>query len=377
MSKRTALYEEHLKLAGKMVDFGGWQLPVQYKGLAQEHRACRSSAGIFDVSHMGEIFVRGSSAEKFLNFLAVNDISKAQVGQAQYTAMCNEQGGIVDDLVIYRRAPDDFLLVVNASNTDKDFAHIQSVSSAFEKLTGETSLSITNESRNFSQIALQGKNAVKILKSLTDVPLDEIRTYWFAEGTVLKDTKAIIARTGYTGEDGFEIYVPWDAGPVLWQELLRVGREFELEPCGLGARDTLRLEMKYPLYGHELNDETSPLESGLSWITKLSKETFWGKWNVLARKELGSKKTIAGIAMRDKGIPRQGYSIFSKDNTRIGEVTSGTHSPSLNQPIAIVSILEEHAAPNTEVSVEIRGNRFKAVVCTTPFYRRPQLEPRY
>lgn len=373
MLKRTALFEEHQKLGGRLIDFGGWELPVQYSGVLDEHTACRSAAGLFDVSHMGEVHVEGSGAEAFLNFLVTNDVSKISIGQAQYSAMCNEAGGIVDDLVIYRRAKDRFLVVVNASNTDKDFAHMQKVFGLFkERFTAAASgLTLTNESARYCQIAIQGPKAKDILQTLTKTALNEIKTYWFSEGYVLGSIPAVLARTGYTGEDGFEIYVPWAQGPEVWRALLAAGLPLGLKPCGLGARDTLRLEMKYPLYGNELTDETNPLEAGLGWVTKLDKGDFIGRGPVLRAKEAGLKRKLVGIRLLDRGIARHGYGVFTTEgSSQIGDVTSGTQSPCLKQSIGIAYVSLDHAKEGSRITVDIRGQKIPAEVIPTPFYKR-------
>ena len=337
MAKQTALIEEHRKAGGRLIDFGGWELPVQYTGLIEEHLACRKAAGLFDVSHMGEVFVEGPHAENFLNYLVTNDVSKLAIKQALYTPMCNEAGGVVDDLVIYRRSHTRFFVVVNASNTDKDFQHIQNIKN--EYLTKfklpEDSIHITNESANFSQIAIQGRAAQKILQTITKINLDSIKTYWMDEGLILDRIPTIIARTGYTGENGFEIYVPWENGPAVWQALIENGTSDGLKPCGLGARDTLRIEMKYALYGQELNEETTPLEAGLGWVVKMNKPNFVGKKALQAQAQSGLKKKLVGITALDRRIPRTGYGIYPSGNSpnKIGQVTSGTQSPSLDQPI--------------------------------------------
>ncbi len=373
MLKRTALFEEHVKLGGRMVDFGGWELPVQYSGVMDEHLACRSAAGLFDVSHMGEFHVEGAAAEKFLNFLLTNDIVKVSVGQAQYNVMCHAEGGIVDDLVIYRRAADRFLVVVNASNTDKDFAHFQKVAREyFSDELNQAKLTLTNESAKYTQIAIQGQVAEKILQHLTGAPLRNIKTYWFGEGTICGSIPAILARTGYTGEDGFEIYVPWENGPQVWQALLEVGAPLGLKPVGLGARDTLRLEMKYPLYGHELTDHTNPLEAGLGWVTKLQKQDFMGKTAIEKAQASGLARKSVGFKVQGRGIPRQDYAIFDETGkAQIGKVTSGTQSPSLKDGIGVGYVDLAHAAIGSAITIDIRGSKVPAQVVKTPFYTPP------
>lgn len=370
MLKRTALFEEHQRLGGRLIDFGGWELPVQYSGVMDEHLACRNSAGLFDVSHMGEVTVEGPDAEAFLNTLVTNNVAKVAIQQAQYAAMCNERGGIVDDLVIYRRTKDRFLVVVNASNTDKDFAWMKQVLESNRQRFSNVRLS--NESSRYTQIAIQGRNAAAILRKLTSSDLSSIKTYWFTEGTVLKDVPAILARTGYTGEDGFEIYVPWETGPEVWRALVEAGTPEGLKPCGLGARDTLRLEMKYPLYGHELSDETNPLEAGLGWVVKLDKGDFVGRVPTLALKEKGLARQLVGLRLLERGIPRQGYAVHTKDGTQsVGVLTSGTQSPSLKQAIGIAYVAMSHSKVGTLVTVDIRGTKVPAEIVPTPFYKRP------
>jgi aminomethyltransferase len=373
MLKRTALFEEHQKLSGRLIDFGGWELPVQYSGVMDEHLACRTAAGLFDVSHMGEVHAEGAQAEAFLNFLVTNNVSKIAEGQAQYTAMCNDRGGIVDDLLIYKRGPGRYLVVVNASNTDKDFAHMQEIQKRFVAKNPGADLRVTNESAMYTQIAVQGPKAAEILKKLTTTPLAPIKTYWFAEGKVLGDIPAILARTGYTGEDGFEVYVAWDKGPAVWRALYEAGQPFGLKPCGLGARDTLRLEMKYPLYGNELSDETNPLEAGLGWVTKLDKGCeFVGEGPIRTAKAAGLKRGLVGIRLLDRGIPRHGYAVYdASGQSQIGEVTSGTQSPSTKLAIGVAYVTLSHAAVGGKVTVDIRGAKIPAEVVPTPFYKRP------
>lgn len=372
MLKRTALFEEHQRMGGRLIDFGGWELPVQYTGVLDEHTACRTAAGLFDVSHMGEVHAEGAQAEAYLNYLVSNNVAKIAIGQAQYTVMCNERGGIVDDLLIYKRSPDRFLVVVNASNTDKDFSHMQEIERRFRAKHPDADLRLTNESASYTQIAIQGPKAAQILQTLTDTPLAPIKTYWFAEGTVLKSIPAILARTGYTGEDGFEVYVPWAKGPEVWRALAEAGQAHGLKPCGLGARDTLRLEMKYPLYGHELSDETNPLEAGLGWVTKLDKGDFVGKDPIVTAKAAGLKRGLVGLKLLERGIPRQGYAVFdAAGHERIGEMTSGTQSPSTKLAIGVAYVTLPHAAVGSRLTVDIRGQKIPAEVVPTPFYKRP------
>jgi aminomethyltransferase len=373
--KKTALIEEHLRMGGRLVDFGGWELPVQYAGVAAEHEACRTGAGLFDVSHMGEISLEGKGSAAFLDYAVTNSIANLAIQQAQYTAMCLKSGGIVDDLVIYRRGSEKFLLVVNASNTEKDFQHLLQLQTAWKEQHPESShFQLVNESALTTQIALQGPQAEAILQSLTSTPLKTIKTYWFVEGEVAK-IPTLIARTGYTGEDGFELYIPWDKGPELWRALEAAGAPHGLKPCGLGARDTLRLEMKYPLYGHELTEETLPLETGLSWVVKLNKPDFCGKTALVQAKTEGRiQKTLAGLKLLDRGIARQNYPVYSSPTegaASIGSVTSGSHSPSLKQSIAIASLPSALAKVGTIVWIGIRDQKVRAEIVPTPFYQRP------
>lgn len=368
MLKRTALFDEHVRLGGKMVPFGGWEMPVQYTGVMDEHLACRTAAGLFDVSHMGEFILEGTDAESFLQYAVSNDISKIAVHQAQYTVMCNAQGGIVDDLVIYRQAADRFLIVVNAANIDKDFTHLTELHRA-----RGVKANLTNDSAKYSQIAIQGPKAVAILQSLTKTDLSTIKTYWFNEGFILDSkTPAILARTGYTGEDGFEVYVAWDEGPRIWRALLEAGTSQGLKPCGLAARDTLRMEMKYPLYGNELTDETTPLEAGLGWVTKLAKGEFHGRAPIAAQNEKGIPRKLVGFQLIDRGVPRSGYSVLEAGGAKtIGTVTSGTHAPSLKLPIGIAYVEMAHAEIGHEILIQIRDQKLKAKIVETPFYKRP------
>jgi aminomethyltransferase len=324
---------------------------------------------------MGEVFVEGPHAESFLNYLVTNDVTKLAIKQALYTPMCNSKGGVVDDLVIYRRANDRFLVVVNASNTDKDFTHIQNIKDEYVskfKLPAE-SVHVTNESSKYSQIAIQGRAARKILQNLTKTDLTSIKTYWMDEGLVLGRIPAIIARTGYTGEDGFEVYIPWDQGPAVWRALIEYGTPEGLKPCGLGARDTLRIEMKYALYGQELTEEISPLEAGLGWVVKMNKPAFIGKQALEEQVKSGTKKKLVGISALDRRIPRTGYGIYPSANSpdKIGQVTSGTQSPSLDQPIGIAYVSPDFSKIGTRLYVDVRGSKILAEVVATPFYKRP------
>jgi aminomethyltransferase len=316
---------------------------------------------------MGEILVEGPGSLEFVSHVTTNDPSTLAIHQAQYSAFCNERGGIVDDLVVYRLGDLRFLLVVNASNTDKDFSHLER---ALETFPGPKP-ALKNGSNEYSQIAVQGPKAEAILQKLTGTPLSTIKTYWCAEGTVA-GAHALIARTGYTGEDGFEIYCAWNEGPRIWRALLETGTPDGLLPCGLGARDTLRLEMKYALYGHELNDETNPLEVGLGWITKLAKNgSFIGKDAISALKASGPKRALVGVASLGRGIPRQGYPVFASDRqTLAGTITSGTQSPTLKRAVGVAWIDKTFEKPGTRLWVKIREDFHEFEVCKTPFIEK-------
>ena len=358
--KKTALYDDHVRLGGKMVEFGGWNMPVQYSGLADEHETCRTKVGLFDVSHMGEVRVRGAGALDYLNHLVTNNVSKIKDNQAQYTVMLYENGGCVDDLIIHRVSQDDFFICVNASNTDKDFEWMKS--------HAPDGVSVENVSAQYTQIAVQGRFAQEILQALTKTPLADIKYYWFRQGEVLGE-KGFIARTGYTGEDGFEVYVPWNSGSRIWNALLEEGTRHGIKPCGLGARDTLRTEMKFPLYGHEIDANHNPLEAGLGWVTKLDKPDFIGKDALVKLKERGLKRGLVGLKSLGRAIPRQGYSVEIGGKT-VGIVTSGTMSPLLKVGIAIASIDRAHTDIGTIVDVVVREQRVQHEVVETPFYKR-------
>jgi len=359
--QKTPLNQIHRDLGARMVDFGGWDMPVQYAGVIEEHLAVRQAAGLFDVSHMGEVEVTGSNALAYIQLLTVNDAAKLVNGQVQYSAFCYPEGGIVDDVTLYRFSDTRFMFCVNAANTDKDFAWMQQV-------LADSSLpdvSLVNRSEEFAQIALQGPGSEKILACLTDMPLAQLAYYHFSEGEV-GGLQMIVSRTGYTGEDGFELYLPAAAAVDIWQKLMNAGRPYGLQPIGLGARDTLRLEKGYALYGHELSREISPLEAGLAWITKLDKNDFVGKAALVSQKTNGVPRRRVGLNMLERGIPREGYPVFLGDNA-VGVVTSGTMSPSLKRGIALALVAPEAAAVDTELEIVVRNRRIKAKVVRPPF----------
>jgi len=369
--KKTALFDAHQKLGGRLIDFGGWMLPVQYKGVLQEHQACREKAGLFDVSHMGEFLLEGPDAEKFLNLICTNDVTKAQTGKAMYTAMCNDRGGIVDDLIFYRLAPEKYLMVVNASNIQKDWSHIQK---EFEKRGGTANLNLTlkDESSSWGLLALQGRLSAKIIEGLSgNLDVKSLAPFACTSGR-MAGVDVTLARTGYTGEDGFEIFVPVSQVVSVWEALLEAGIPQGLEPCGLGARDTLRLEMAYALYGHELNEDRSPLETGLAWVTRLEKGVdFTGRAAIEAKKSAGVTRCLAGFRMIERGIPREGYPVFDAEGLKqIGQVTSGSHSPTLGQAIGLAFVDKSGTEPGSEIRIGIRGKNLTAEVVKTPFYRR-------
>lgn len=363
--KKTPLNKEHRDLGGKMVDFGGWDMPVQYTaGVIAEHMGTRERSGLFDVSHMGEIWVEGPDAIGFVNRLTTNDVTKLVDGQAHYSALTNEKGGVVDDLLVYRFGPEKLLLVVNAGTTDKDWDWITSHK-------GDDNMVLTNASSDYCQIAVQGPDATAILRKLTDTNLDEIKYYHFTTGQV-DGVDAIISRTGYTGEDGFEIYAAADKAGQLWNKLLETGgygREEGIVPAGLAARNTLRLESGMSLYEHELSDEITPLEAGLGWITKLQKGEFTGSDALAKQKEAGIKRKLVGFEMVDRGIARDGFDVYIGDE-KVGYVTSGSPAPFLKKNIGLAFLPVEFANIGQEIKIDVRGKHLAAIVVPTPFYKR-------
>lgn len=355
--KRTALYDQHVALNAKLVPFAGYIMPVQYSGIVREHLTVRSAAGLFDVSHMGEFIVSGPKAEKYLQYITINDVTALQQGQAQYSAMCYDNGGIVDDLLIYRFA-DYFMVVVNASNLDNDYQWMKK-----HLIDG---VLLENHSEQISLIAIQGPQARTILNQIASIPLNDLPFYHFRNGMVAG--KAVtIARTGYTGELGFEIYGKNDDMPLIWTELLKKGAEYGLVPVGLGARDTLRLEMKYYLYGTDIDETTNPIEAGLGWITKLEKGDFIGKAAILEKKANWSRRLVC-LEMQERAIPRPGYKVYDNDN-EIGYITSGTQSPVLKKGIGLAYLNRGFTKSGNEVMVAIRGQFKKALVVKPPFYK--------
>jgi aminomethyltransferase len=343
-----------------MVEFAGWEMPVQYSGVIDEHVAVRTRAGLFDVSHMGEIVIRGPGALDLCQKISANDVSRIRVEQAQYNLLMNESGGIVDDVIFYRVEPDHFLICVNASNSDKDFAWIQK--------NAQDSVALENASSRYAQLALQGPLAEKILQSLTVLRLDQLKPFFFSFGEVAS-VHCLAARTGYTGEDGFELYCDSADAERLWHALLDQGAPMGLQPAGLGARDTLRLEKAYPLYGHELDDTTTPLEADLEWVVKFAKGPFVGREILVQQKKAGIRRKLVGLELLDSGIARRDYTVSSK-GTAIGRITSGTKSPTLGKAIALAYVSINEAALGNEMDVDIRGRKVRAKIVPVPFYRR-------
>lgn len=356
--KRTPLYHLHQAAGAKFVDFGGWEMPVQYSGILDEHRTVREAVGLFDVSHMGEIEIKGPQALSVVQRLTTNDASKLEVMQVQYSTLCYPNGGIVDDLTVYRLGSEHFLFCVNAANIETDYRWI------VEHARGEAD--IVNTSPNIAQLALQGRQAQATLQALCDFPLDTIQYYWAVQNRV-NGIEALISRTGYTGEDGFEIYCEAAQGPALWSLLMETGAAYGIKPIGLGARDTLRLEMGYALYGNDITADTSPLQAGLGWVVKLNKGDFIGREALVQERAAGITRRLVGIEMLGRGVARAHYPILDDAET-VGEMTSGTMSPSLNKSIGLGYVKTACAKAGTTVSVDIRGKPVQARVATTPFY---------
>jgi len=354
--KYTALHDIHVKLGAKMVDFAGYHMPVQYSSIRDEHRRVRKTAGVFDVSHMGEIEISGAQALDMVQKITINNAAELEIGQVQYSAMCYEDGGIVDDLLVYR-FEDKYLLVVNASNIEKDFEWMLK-----NKISG---CDIKNVSDEYTQLAVQGRDAEKILQKLTDVNLADIKFYWFQEG-LLAGRNMIISRTGYTGEPGFELYFKNEAAEHVWKKVFKAGSEFEIEPIGLGARDSLRLEKKMCLYGNDIDQTTNPLEAGLGWITKLDKGDFIGRDVLRKAKEDGLTRRLAAFVLDESGFPRQGYKI-EKDGEEIGRVTSGTVSPMLEKGIGLGYVNKGFSKIGSQIDIIIRKKPVKAEIIKPPF----------
>lgn len=368
--RRTALFDTHLAHKARMVDFGGWEMPVQYRGLIEEHMAVRTGVGLFDVSHMGDIQLRGPNSLAAVQKLLMNDASKLQIGQAHYSAMLTPEGTFVDDVILHKLGENDYLIVINAGTREKDVSWVR------KQIGGMGGLHITDVSDYYTQIAIQGPKAMATLQKLTPVELTPIKNYWFTWGEVCGLHNVLIARTGYTGEDGFEIYIPADAATSarVWAELLAAGEEFAIQPCGLGARNTLRLESAMALYGHEISDTLNVFEANLGRYCKLDKGSdFVGRDALLAVQAAGGPtKRLVGLEMIERGIGRDGYKVCSLEGEEIGYITSGSPAPFLKKNIALAYVPMEYIELGAEVTIEIRGQLVKAVVVPTPFYKRPK-----
>jgi aminomethyltransferase len=358
--KRTPLNEVHKQLKGRMIEFVGWEMPVQYESALQEHLAVRSAVGLFDVSHMGRFRLKGPDSLGLIQSVTCNDAARLSDGQAQYSAFLTPEGGFLDDIVVYRLARAEFLICVNASNLQRDLQFL------LDHRTGD--VEVEDESEKTAQIAVQGPKAEPILQEMTEIPLSRIKYYWFQPGRIGK-TQAIVARTGYTGEDGFELYVPAEAAADVWLEILRRGHGQGAQPAGLAARNTLRLEMRYPLYGNDIDESSTPWEAGLGWIVKLNKGEFVGRSSLERQKETGPGRKLVGFELLDRGIARDHCPVMLAGQ-RIGQVTSGSYSPSLEKSIGLTYLPVDLSKPGTRFQVDVRGKLLEAQVVETPFYRK-------
>jgi len=359
--KNTALTEKHISLGAKMVPFAGYNMPVQYEGINAEHATVRNAVGVFDVSHMGEFILKGENALDLIQRVTSNDASKLYDGKIQYSCLPNETGGIVDDLLVYRIDEKTYMLVVNASNIDKDWNWIQKFN--------DKDVEMHNISEKTSLLAVQGPKAADALQSLTDIDLASMEYYSFKKGKFAGVDNVLVSATGYTGAGGFEIYFENQYADQIWDAIFKAGAEFGIKPIGLGARDTLRLEMGFCLYGNDIDDTTSPIEAGLGWVTKFTKE-FTNSAALLAQKEAGVSRKLVGFEMIDRGIPRHDYVIVDADGNQIGKVTSGTQSPSLQKAIGIAYVAKEFAKEGTEIFIDIRNNKVKAKIVKFPFLKK-------
>ncbi|HEY4053824.1 MAG TPA: glycine cleavage system aminomethyltransferase GcvT [Terriglobales bacterium] len=365
--RKTALNAVHRQVGAKMVEFNGWDMPVEYSGIIAEHMAVRTGVGIFDVSHMGDIRMAGPKALAAVQQLSMNDAARLAIGQAQYSALLYPQGTFVDDVIVHRLGEEEYLLVINAGTREKDFNWVRDNTRQFD-------CSVENLSDDYTQIAIQGPKGVELLQKLTDVDLSAVKFYWFTRGTVCGLKNVLIARTGYTGEDGFEIYVPSDEATSarVWNEVLAAGREFSAIPCGLGARNTLRLEAKLPLYGHEISDTINVWEAGLDRFCKMEKPEFVGRYALEQARVAGIKRTLVGLEMIERGIARDGYRILNNEGREVGYVTSGSPAPFLKKNIALAYVPVAMSEIGSEVLVEIRGQGVRAKIVPTPFYKKPK-----
>jgi aminomethyltransferase len=369
-ARKTALNAVHRQMGAKMVEFNGWDMPVEYPkvgGLVAEHMAVRNSVGVFDVSHMGDIRLHGPEALAAVQHMTMNDAATLQIGQARYSALLYPQGTFVDDVIVHRLGEEDYLLVINAGTREKDFNWVRDAAKGFN-------CKVEDLSDNYTQIAIQGPNGWKVLQKLTDADLTKVKFYWFTHGSVCGLPNTLIARTGYTAEDGFEIYVPSDEATSarVWNEVMEAGKEFGIVPCGLGSRNTLRLEGALSLYGHEISDSITVWEARLDRFIKMDKGDFTGREALAKQQAEGVKKILVGLENVDRGIPRDGYKVFDLGGKEIGYVTSGSPAPFLKKNIALAYVPVELSAVDTEVAVEIRGTKVKCKVVPTPFYKRPK-----
>jgi len=372
--RKTALNRVHRQMGAKMVDFGGWEMPIEYPsspcgpgGLMKEHLAVRTAAGVFDVSHMGDIRVSGTQALAAAQHISMNDASRLAIGQAHYSAMLYPEGTFVDDVIVHRLGESDYLLVINAGTREKDWDWVRDNVRKFACKPHDLS-------DEFTQLAVQGPRAADVLRKLTDADVSSVRNYGFTHGSVCGLKSVLIARTGYTGEDGFEIYVPSDQATSerVWSDVLEAGREFGILPCGLGARNTLRLEAKMALYGHEISESINVWEAGLERYCKMEKGDFIGRASLEKLKASGLKRTLVGLEARERGIPRDGYPVQDETGKDIGYVTSGSYAPYLKKNIALAYVPPEFSAVGSVVCAAVRGQRVKCEVVPTPFYRRPK-----
>jgi aminomethyltransferase len=368
--RKTALYATHRQMGAKMVEFNGWEMPVEYPsvgGIIAEHNAVRTGVGIFDVSHMGDIRLAGPEALAAVQHISMNDASRLAVGQAQYSALLYPQGTFVDDVIVHRLGQDEYLLVINAGTREKDFSWVRDHTRDFD-------CRVENLSDDFTQIAIQGPKAVDLLQKLTDADLSTVKFYWVTRGSVAGLKNILIARTGYTGEDGFEIYVPSDesTSAMVWNQVLQAGREFGVVPCGLGARNTLRLEAKLALYGHEISDTINVWEAGLDRFCKMEKPEFVGRDALQKAKAAGIRRTLIGLEMVERGIARDGYKVLDEGGAEIGYVSSGSYAPFLKKNIALAYVPPRFAEDGTIIKIEIRNQAVRAQVVPTPFYKRPK-----
>lgn len=360
--RQTPLYETHVKYGGKMVEFGGWLLPVQYAGILDEHKAVRQKAGLFDVSHMGEVLVKGPDSLAFLQKVVTNDVAQLADNQVQYTPMCYPDGGTVDDLLVYRRGSQEYLLVINAANIQKDWDWLQQNSAGFQ-------VELSNLSDETAELALQGPLAETILSKLTDTNLAALAYYWFIDEVVAAGKTVMISRTGYTGEDGFEVYCRPEDAAYLWEAIMEVGKPYGLAPAGLGSRDTLRFEATLPLYGHELSASITPIEAGIGKFVALEKGEFNGRAALALQKQNKPQRRVVGFCLKGRGVPRAEYPVIHQGR-RIGTVTTGSYAPTLDKNIGLALVEADYATIGQQFDVEIRGKNVAAEVIAKPFYRR-------